>query len=280
METALLCDIPIFAGLAKEDCARLAASMETRSFDANHTIFWMGDLGTDFFVVRSGTIRLFLQDEGGKEKELATLGPGADFGEISLLDGSPRTATCRTLTPVTVLTLSRDAFFDFLERQPSAARHLLETLGRRQRETLAQLRSVQNPNEAVAAEVKAGPLWPRIADRIAAISASKQFLLFHAFWFGIWIALNSLSEHPFDPYPYGFLTMTVSLEAIFLSIFVLVSANRQSERDRIRADVNHQVNLKAHNELLGLHRKIDQLAARLPRDGSTPSGADGSKSGS
>ena len=260
MHVGKLNKIPLLSGLTDKDTETLVASLETRTYPNHQTIFWSGDAGTDFFIIQSGRVHLSIQDETGKETPLASLGPGDYFGELSLLDGGPRTATCRAASDITVLVLSRDKFLKFLESSPKAVIHLLETISRRQRETLEQLRGVRNPNLAIKETVEEGPLWPRIADRIAAISASKQFLIFHIFWFAIWIGYNLLvEEKAFDPYPFGFLTMTVSLEAIFLSIFVLVSANRQSERDRIRADVNHQVNLKAHHELLVLQRKLDQL---------------------
>lgn len=264
MSANQLSSIPLFAALSEEDRSRLANTMQTRSFESNKTLFWSGDKGGEFYIIQSGKVELFLQDEGGKESILARLGPGEYLGELSILDGQPRTATCRALTEVTALTLSRDAFLEFIATHPMAATHLLETLGRRQRETLAQLRSVRNSNTAVEEVTATGPLWPRIADRIAAISASKQFLMFHVVWFGSWFSLNELIlSKPFDPFPFGLLTMTVSLEAIFLSIFVLVSANRQGERDRIRADVDHQVNLKAHNELLEVRRKLDEISEQL-----------------
>lgn len=254
-------EISFFRGLDHDELQQLEASMDSETFPGNSTIFWAGDCGTDFFILKSGTVQLSLQDETGTEQPLATLGPGDYFGELSLLDGGPRTATCRTITPVEVLKLSRHAFLDFLREKPDAALHVLETISRRQRDTLAQLRRVRNANEAIQEETRDGPLWPRIADKIAAISASQQFLLFHIAWFGTWISTNLLlGDKAFDPLPFGLLTMSVSLEAIFLSIFVLVSANRQGDRDRIRADVDHQVNLKAHQELLELHRKLEKLA--------------------
>jgi len=257
-------NIPLLAGLSSKDAEFLETSLETRTFTDHHTIFWAGDTGTDFFIIKSGRVHLSIQDDTGKETPLASLGPGDYFGELSLLDGGPRTATCRTSGDVTVLALSRTNFFKLLESSSKAVIHILETISRRQRETLEQLRGVKNPNLAIKEKVEEGPLWPRIADRIATISASKQFLIFHLFWFSLWIGFNLLiNSNPFDPYPFGFLTMTVSLEAIFLSIFVLVSANRQSERDRIRADVNHQVNLKAHHELLMLQRKVDRLITQV-----------------
>ncbi|HMO51883.1 MAG TPA: DUF1003 domain-containing protein [Kiritimatiellia bacterium] len=253
-------NIPLFAGLTEAETQALADVMERREFDENQTIFWAGDRGTEMFILESGRVDLFVQDEAGRETPLAMLRAGDYFGELSLLDGQSRTATCRAATRVRAFALKRNEFYSFLESKPKAALHVLETLGRRQRSTIEQLRGLRNPNDAIRETVEGGPLWPRIADRIAALSASRGFLLFHVVWFSLWTGYNTLAgSRAFDPYPFGLLTMTVSLEAIFLSIFVLVSANRQSERDRIRADVDHQVNLKAHHELLALHRKLDRL---------------------
>jgi len=264
MHQVPLKEVALFAGLTADEIQRLGKTMEVRSFPANHTIFWAGDPGTDFYIIQSGRVHLSLQEDSGRESHLAALGPGDCFGEISLLDGGPRTATCRAHTDVALRVLSRAALLDFIRQNPAAAIHLLETAGRRQRETLLQLRSVRNPNQAVKETVAEGPLWPRIADKIAAVSASKQFLLLHVFLFAAWISYNLLAgEKAFDPFPFGLLTMSVSLEAIFLSIFVLVSANRQGEYDRIRAEVDHQVNLKAHHEVLELRRKIDALSERI-----------------
>ncbi len=110
----------------------------------------------------------------------------------------------------------------------------------------------------------------KIADVIAAFSGSIQFLVFNAVWFVVWIVWNLLPRvRHFDPYPFGFLTMVVSLEAIFLSIFVLVSQNRQAAKDRLRADAEYEVNFKAELEIRQLHEKVDflteQMLARMPR---------------
>ena len=114
-------------------------------------------------------------------------------------------------------------------------------------------------------------LWQRVSDMIAALSASPAFTLVHITWFGGWILLNVLGAAgliprwaAFDPFPFGLLTLIVSLESIFLSIFVLVSQNRQSERDRIRTDLDYQVNVKAHVEIMGIARRLDRIEQRLP----------------
>jgi len=104
-------------------------------------------------------------------------------------------------------------------------------------------------------------LIEKAADWVAWFSGSLQFLLVNALWFGIWISINTLplGIPAFDPFPFGFLTMIVSLEAIFLSCFVLISQNRQSEKDHLRSDVEYEVNVKAEMEIAHLHEKTDRM---------------------
>jgi uncharacterized membrane protein len=107
-------------------------------------------------------------------------------------------------------------------------------------------------------------LLERITDAIAAFSGSLAFLALHIVWFLIWIGLNTIPGlMSFDPLPFGLLTMCVSLEAIFLSVIVLLSQNRQAAKDRIRTDIEYDVNLKAELEVSHLHEKVDQLQAAL-----------------
>src|SRR5205085_8048158 len=132
----------------------------------------------------------------------------------------PRTATVRADGDVRLLALTRRDFLEFLKRHPEAAIHILTVLGQRQREMLDKLRGVKNVNE-VMEERTTG--WQKVADVIAAVSASQGFVIFHVILFTLWMVVNKWAgERAFDPFPYNLLTMVVSLEAIFLSIFVLV----------------------------------------------------------
>mgnify|MGYP000900574315 CR=1 FL=1 len=114
-------------------------------------------------------------------------------------------------------------------------------------------------------------LWQRVSDIIATVAAGQWFTVFHLVWFGTWILLNVIGafmQNPpkvfaFDPFPFGLLTMVVSLEAIFLSIFVMVSQNRQSEKDRLRTDLDYQVNVKAETEIVGMSRRIEHIEEML-----------------
>lgn len=258
MDTKLLAGIPLFSKLDEAELSALAGMLQERSFAANEPIFWIGDKGDQLYLLRTGRVQVSYPDETGKEQTLAVLEDGAFFGDLSLLDGGPRTASIRSIDPTHCLTLARTDFIRFLETHPSASVDVLSVIGGRQRDILEKLRGVTNANLVIE---QRATTWHRIADFIAAISANKWFVLFHVLWFGGWIVFNLIKgETGPDPFPFGLLTMIVSLEAIFLSIFVLVSQNRSGEKDRIRADADYQVNLKAQHEIMQLHGKIDRLS--------------------
>jgi uncharacterized membrane protein len=257
MDTTLLAGIPLFSKLDSVELTALASLLKERTFPANHPIFWIGDKGDELYLIRHGRVQVSYPDETGREQILAVLDDGAFFGDLSLLDGGVRTASIRSVDPTTCFTLSRADFIRFLETHPAASVDVLGVLGARQREILDKLRGVTNANLLIEQKSTA---WQRIADFIAAISANQWFVAFHLVWFGAWIGFNLLrGKGGPDPYPFGLLTMIVSLEAIFLSIFVLVSQNRSGEKDRIRADADYQVNLKAQHEIMQLHQKLDRL---------------------
>jgi uncharacterized membrane protein len=140
---------------------------------------------------------------------------------------------------------------------------MMTVMGRRMRETTGRLRQLATRNVNEAHE-RTQSTVERIVDAIAAFSGSFTFLVIHAAAFALWIGWNLAPGLPaFDPFPFGFLTMCVSLEAIFLSVIVLLSQNRQAEKDRIRADVEYDVNLKAELEVTHLHEKVDGLHAAM-----------------
>jgi uncharacterized membrane protein len=273
MHTAVaapLAHIPLFARLEPEGQQALLAVMTRQMTPSGETVFWVGDAGDTLYVVESGQVTITAPDERGDHILLDTLGPGGVFGEISLLDGGPRTATVRALTDVSLLALRRDAFHAFLRQRPEVAIDILQIMGARQRTSTAAIRGLKNPNAVIAARTT---IWQRVSDGIATVAASQVFTLVHVAWFGSWIVMNVAAAAGwlpdalgFDPYPFGLLTLIVSLEAIFLSIFVLVSQNRQSERDRIRTDLDYQVNVKAHLEIMGIVDRLKRIEAAVTGD--------------
>lgn len=259
-DIATLKHVPLFSFMDDEEIAGIQAIMERITFAPGQVIVRAGDVGDLFYVVTHGTIRFLVQDAGGTEITLDEVGPGSYFGELSMLTGEPRSVRVQAIDAVTTLTLNRDEFFAFLERHPPAAIDVLRVLGQRLHRSDSLLRASVSRNVNDLAD-ETLTLGQRIADVIAEFSGSITFLIGNALWFGGWLLWNQpwFPGVDFDPYPYGLLTMIVSLEAIFLSIFVLVSQNRQSAKDRLAAEVDHQVNTKAEVEIGLVLQRLDDL---------------------
>jgi CRP/FNR family transcriptional regulator, cyclic AMP receptor protein len=255
-----LANIRMFEHLNEDDRIALATVVDELKVPEGHTLFQAGDPGDSLFIVRVGQIELFIKDTAGQKIILHTAQPGDMFGELAMLDSGPRTATALALMESDVLVLDRDDLTLLFQRKPEAALHMLaSTTGlTRKADELLRTRVSRNVNQEM--EVHSS-LLQRIADLIAWFSGSMPFLMINGGWFIIWIIINTFAVGiaAFDPYPFGLLTMIVSLEAIFLSCFVLISQNRQAEKDRVRSDIEYEVNIKAELEIAHLHEKTDRI---------------------
>ena len=255
-----LCNIRMFELLDENDRVALAAVVDELNVPAGQTLFQAGDPGDSLFIMRSGEIELFIKDTAGQKIVLTTAEAGDMFGELAMLDSGPRTATALALSESEVLMLDRDDLVLLFQRQPEAALHMLAALSglTRKADELLRTRVSRNVNEEIEEHSTA---LQKITDWIAWFSGSMLFLIVNGVWFTTWIVLNTvpLGIPAFDPYPFNFLTMTVSLEAIFLSCFVLISQNRQAEKDRVRSDIEYDVNIKAELEIAHLHEKTDRI---------------------
>lgn len=259
IDADLLSHIPLFQKLDEDEKQSLANVMEVKVAKKGETLFRFGDLGDSLYIVREGEVDLVVRDHTGERVLLRKTGPGEMFGELSMLDNGPRTASAEVMEDTELLVLGQDDLLSFLSKRPDAAIDLLAALAGRIRKTnqLLMGRVSRNFN----AEVEENLNWiEKIANIIARFGGSLSFLLINAVFFFSWIVANVgiiPGLPPFDPYPFGFLTMAVSLEAIFLSIFVLMAQNLQSTKERIRGNIEYEVNLKAELEILHLHEKVD-----------------------
>ena len=222
-------------------------------------LFRTGEPGDSMFIVQSGKVELWVKDTAGQKITLHTAGAGEFFGELSLLDGGSRTASATVIETSDLLVLDREDLLQLFVKRPPAALDMLAAMGgmTRKANALLQQRVARNVNEEIA--VDRGGIVLRVADWVANFSGSITFLVLHIFLFAIYMALNSIDSIAFDPFPFNFLTMTVSLEAIILSTLLLFSSNRQGARDRVRADIEYEVNLKAELEVAHLHEKTDRM---------------------
>lgn len=259
-DPTFLANITMFGHLNEDDRLALAKVVDELTVPEGHTLFQAGDPGDSLFIVIVGQVELFIKDTAGQKIVLTTAGPGDMFGEVAMLDSGSRTATALALTECEVLVLDRDDLILLFQRKPEAALHMLAALSglTRKADELLRTRVSRNANEEM--EVHSTALQ-RIADGIAWFSGSMPFLMINGGWFILWIVINTfaIGIAAFDPYPFGLLTMIVSLEAIFLSCFVLISQNRQAEKDRVRSDIEYEVNIKAELEIAHLHEKTDRI---------------------
>ena len=259
---ALLGGVALFRSMDEEERRALAAVMDLEPVRAGEVVFRQGEEGDSLLCVVEGQLETLVKDIAGQEIVLAAVGPGDAVGEMSMLDGRPRSATVRCTEDAKLLVLARDHLLAVLPRSPHLALDMMAQMAARARrvDDLLRSRVSRNVNEEVEAQRTA---VERVADAIAAFSGSIPFLVVHGIWFVLWIAWNTLASPRFDPYPFGLLTMVVSLEAIFLSVFVLLSQNRQAAKDRVRSDVEYDVNVKAEMEVAALHEKLDGLQEHI-----------------
>jgi uncharacterized membrane protein len=257
-DPAFLAQISLFQQLDDDERSVLANVMAEKQVTPGETLFRAGEPGDAMFVVQSGKVELFVKDKAGQKIVLHTAEAGEFFGELSLLDGGSRTATAQIIEAGTLLMVDREDLQQLFRKRPDAALDMLAAMGRmtRKANSLLQARVSRNVNEQV--EEERDNIVLRVADWVANFSGSITFLVVHCAFFAAWLTFNATSM-AFDPFPYNLLTMTVSLEAIILSTLLLFSSNRQGARDRIRADIEYDINLKAELEVAHLHEKTDRI---------------------
>jgi uncharacterized membrane protein len=264
----MLAEVPLFKLLDDSERAMLAERLEKITAPAGKVLFSRGDPGHALYVVRSGEVEIFFKNDTGERIVLETARTGDFFGEISLLDSGPRTASAVATQDLEAIVVDRGDLAEFLRLRPEAALSLLAAMGQRLRESARLLRHSVSRDINEETEDKRTKVM-KVADWISEFSGSLEFLFIHLGIFFVWIILNvgplGRTIGGFDPFPFGLLTMVVSLEAIILSVFVLLSQNRQVARDRVRNDIEYQVNLKAELEIGHLHEKFDHLHEMLAR---------------
>jgi CRP/FNR family cyclic AMP-dependent transcriptional regulator len=259
-----LASVQLFELLDEQELEQFAAVIDSASVKAGEVLFQAGDLGDSLYIVRSGEVELYVKDTTGEKIVLTVAQKNDVFGELSMLDARPRSATAQGFADAELLKLDRDDLLMLFQKQPDAALNMLAAMSGMLRnvDRLLQTRVSRNVNLEMEERL---PTLQRIADWIAWFSGSMHFLIINGIWFVVWIIWNTLlpEARQFDPFPFGLLTMIVSLEAIFLSCFVLISQNRQAAKDKIRNDIEYDINVKAELEVTHLHEKIDHIHEQM-----------------
>ncbi|HEY7405990.1 MAG TPA: DUF1003 domain-containing protein [Candidatus Angelobacter sp.] len=260
----MIAEVPIFGLLDEEEREALAQLMSSRDFRQHEMVFHYGDPGGEIFILRTGRVELFVESTEGNKIVLSENEPGDVIGELSFLDGGPRTATAIAREDTQMLVLDRERLLDFIDMHPHAAMDVLTVIGRRLRATDELLRTQVSRNPNVE-EQEMLTFGQRVADKVAAFGGSWTFIITFAVVLGVWVVLNSsalLARH-FDPYPYILLNLFLSMLAAIQAPVIMMSQNRQAAKDRLKSDLDFEVNLKAELEVAHLHRKIDHIYERL-----------------
>src|SRR6266498_2377851 len=251
--------VPLFESLDDEAARQLCELLETRDCKAETFLFRSGDEGDAWYFIERGKVRICVQATDGREVTLTELGRGDFFGDMALLDGQPRSANAIVAEDARLAVLSREHFLSFVRSSPDVAQELLTALANRLRRTDELLRHsvTRNVNVEEAAQLT---LADRAADIIAEFGGSWKFILAAVLFFNLWVLINTLllTKGGFDPYPYLLLSTGINMLAVLQAPIILMSQNRQSHKDRLRSEIDYQVNLK--NEL-ALNEILERLRA-------------------
>src|SRR5271154_5201305 len=269
----LLTQIPVFQGLADEDCEALAKRLTEKSVKAGDIVFAQGDSGSSMYIVRSGTVQIYLASvDNAPPVVLKDLRTGEYFGELALFDDKPRSASARAVVDAMLLELTREELAEHLGRSKRAAMAILREMAERLRETNSMLS--QRAAKDVVREFEDSLSWSqRLADKVAALNGSWTFILILVGLTIMWCFVNlpAVAVHVgifsrttdgqivgFDPYPFILYNLVLAVLVSLQGPLIVMSQNRQSAKDRAKADVDFRVNLK--NEI-GIEKMLAELGA-------------------
>ena len=257
--------VPLFASLDDGAAGELRSLLRTRDVNAGTTLFRAGDIGDAMYLIENGRVRISVSDDERKQIVLAELARGDFFGEMAIIDGKNRSADANVIENARLAVLSREKFLDFIHGNPAVALAMLSATFSRLRRTdqMLQQRVSRNVNEE---QDKRMTIADRAADAIAEFGGSWKFIGTAIGIIIAWILFNSIVMiRGFDPAPYQMLNLVMGVIAGLQAPIIMMSQNRQGSKDRLRADLDFQVNLKNELALTEVLRRLDVLESeRLP----------------
>lgn len=256
-----LMKIPIFKFLPDDDHVSLVSLWRMKTVKAGEVLFRKGEPGSSMFVIEEGEIEILLPvDPPVNEVLLSVLREGEFFGELSLFADTPRTATARALVETRLVEMQRGDFITFVMERPSIGISMLAEMAKRLQMTNELISSLasKNLNEEIEEKLSFGD---KVADKIAEFGGSWRFIISFGVFMALWIGINVVQVlvHPFDEYPFTFLNLMLSTVAALQAPVIMMSQNRAQKKDRLKADLDYQVNVKSELMLQQLHQKMDRL---------------------
>ncbi len=259
----VLRDIPLFTLLDDEELAVLASQVELRTFAPRERIYKLGDSGAQAYVVISGKVTVFTVDQDQQEVVIDEPKTGELFGFASMLEQTPHQTSAMATEESECLEVSRDDISVLLSRKPMAGMDLLTALGRQVHTTqgLVRIRASRNANDLIEKEATTGE---RIADHVARFGGSWTFIITFAVMLTVYTAANVvLDKQAWDPYPFILLNLFLSMLAAVQAPVIMMSQNRQDTKDRLRAELDFDVNRRAESEIQGLAQRLMVLDEKM-----------------
>jgi uncharacterized membrane protein len=261
MNVETLRHVPLFESLDNEAARELCELLESLDRKAGAVLFRTGDEGDAMYLIEEGKVRICVRAKDGHEVTLTKLQRGDFFGEMALIDGQRRSADAQIVEDARLAVLSREHFLSFVRGNPNVALEMLTAFANRLRHTDELLRhtATRNLNVEEAAQLT---LADRAADLIAEFGGSWKFIIAAVFLFNVWVWINIwlawMGKIGFDPYPFLLLSTAINMLSVLQAPFILMSQSRQAHKDRLRAEIDYQINLK--NEL-ALSEILERLRA-------------------
>jgi|SRR5437588_276678 len=255
--------VPLFALLDDEETAVLAAQVEIRTFAARQRIWKAGDPGGRAYVLVSGRVRVTTVDDDHQEVVVDEPGPGEFFGFASMLEQTPHQTNATAVEEIECIEVDREDIAVLLQRKPHAGMDMLAVLGHQfhSAQQLVRLRATRNANVMIEQEETFGE---HVADSVARFGGSWTFIITFAFVLSIYVTINAmLRKSAWDPYPFILLNLFLSMLAAIQAPVIMMSQNRQDTRDRLRSELDYDVNRRAASDIQGLSRKLNQLGEKM-----------------
>ena len=259
----VLRNVPLFALLDEEETAVLAGQVELKNFAPRQRIYKMGDPGGRAYVLVSGSVRVTTVDEDHQEVVIDQPAAGEFFGFASMLEQTPHQTDATALDETVCIEIDRNDIAVLLQRKPLAGMDMLTVLGRQfhASQQLVRIRSMRNPNDVIEEGASFGE---RVADSVARFGGSWTFIMAFGVVLIIYTSINTaLGRSAWDPYPFILLNLFLSMLAAIQAPVIMMSQNRQDKKDRLRGELDYEVNRRAESEIQGLARKLNLLGEKI-----------------
>jgi uncharacterized membrane protein len=251
--------VSLFSLLDEDEIAVLAAQVAARTFAPRQRIYKIGDPSDRAYVLVSGAVRVTTIDEDQQEVVVDQPAQGELFGFASMVAQTHHETEATAVLESECIEVSRSAITVLLRRKPDAGLDLMAVLGRQfhSAQRLVRIRAARNPNDVIEGAVTFGE---RIADHVASFGGSWSFIVSCLIGLSIYAAINvELGKAAWDPYPFILLNLFLSMLAAIQAPIIMMSQNRQDKKDRLRSELDFDVNRRAHSEIQGLAHKINLL---------------------